>query len=174
MSSTRNRIDAILLWVAQGFGVGRIPVAPGTFGSVLGILWSLLLCWSGSLILYSIFTFAGLGLCVWISHHSERIMGEKDPGSVVIDEIAAVPLCFLPTLCIDALRGEPFPTAEGLLKEWHGAWIVLAFLLFRAFDIYKPGPIAKLQNLPRGWGITADDVAAAGLAGVLLSLSRLN
>ncbi len=83
------------LWVAQGFGVGRIPVAPGTFGSVAGVLWFGLLLLTGSMWLFIAGTIAAIALSVWLCGAAEKILGQTDPGSVVLDEIAAMPVCFL-------------------------------------------------------------------------------
>ncbi len=74
-----------------------------------------------------------------------------DPSEVVIDEVAGMWI---------ALLGAPL-TAPHLLA---------AFLLFRLFDVWKPGPIDRLQNLPGGWGVMADDVAAGAVAGLLVAL----
>src|SRR5205823_49959 len=84
----------LALWIAQGFGIGRIPIAPGTFGSVLGLAWFALLLHTGNLWLYLLGTVLGLALSVWLSGIAEEILQKKDPSSVVIDEIAAIPVCF--------------------------------------------------------------------------------
>src|SRR4029077_12861183 len=84
----------MILWLAQGFGAGRVPVAPGTFGSAVGVLWFGVLVASGNLWIYATGTLAGLGLSVWLCGAAERILQQRDPGSVVLDEIAAMPVCF--------------------------------------------------------------------------------
>jgi len=88
-----------------------------------------------------------------LSTRTARALASKDPGCIVIDEIAgqflasaAVPLFRYPTLRAEAL-----------------AWAA-SFFLFRLFDVWKPGVIGRLQDLPEGWGIVADDVAAGLLA----------
>ena len=83
------------LWIAQGFGIGRVPFAPGTFGSLLGMLWFGLLLMTGSLWLFIGGTVAGIAVSVWLCDVAEKALGETDPGSVVLDEITAVPVCFL-------------------------------------------------------------------------------
>src|SRR3954466_2499849 len=85
----------LALFVAQGFWVGRIPVAPGTFGSVLGIVWFALLLRTANLWIYLIGTLAGLLASVWLCGIAENVLKRNDPGSVVLDEIAAMPICFL-------------------------------------------------------------------------------
>src|SRR5215470_16396834 len=83
------------LWIAQGFGVGRIPVAPGTFGSLVGLLWFALLLIPANLWLFIAGAIAGFVLSVWLCGEGEKILQQKDPGSVVLDEITAIPVCFL-------------------------------------------------------------------------------
>ena len=86
--------SAILLWLAQGFGSGRAPFAPGTFGSIVGVLWFLLLVAAGNVWIFSLGILAGLAASVWLCGEGEKILRQKDPGSVVMDEIAAIPICF--------------------------------------------------------------------------------
>ena len=85
----------VKLWIAQGFGVGRIPRAPGTFGSLVGVLWFGLLLMPGSMGIFIGGTIAAIALSVWLCGAGEQLLGQKDPGSVVLDEIAALPVCFL-------------------------------------------------------------------------------
>src|SRR5881397_3493242 len=87
-------MQKLALCVAQGFCIGRIPIAPGTFGSALGLLWLAVLLRTNNFWFYLLGAAAVLGLSVWLSGIAEKILQKKDPGSVVIDEIAAVPICF--------------------------------------------------------------------------------
>jgi phosphatidylglycerophosphatase A len=129
--------------------VGRMRKAPGTWGSVAGLLYFTTLfaerVGDTGLILFSL---VGLYFSVAICGEAEFRLGERDPGKVVLDEFVAMPLCFIgwSTLANDV------PT-----------WVVLiaGFALFRLFDITKPLGISKLQDLPGGWGVTIDDTAAA-------------
>src|SRR6266850_1448021 len=75
-----------MLWIAQGFGVGRIPLAPGTFGSLVGVLWFGLLLATGSLWILALSTLLGIALSVWLCGRAEKILGQRDPGSIVLDE----------------------------------------------------------------------------------------
>lgn len=153
--------DELSLWLAQGFDIGRIPVAPGTFGSLLGVLWFAFLLVPGSLLLYVLGTFLGLAASVKYCGEAERILGEQDPGSVVLDEIAAIPLCFAPWVLIEWWRLGAMPGTEIFLSG-NGWWKTIGvYVLFRVFDIWKPWPVRQSQNLPGGWGVTADDVLAA-------------
>jgi phosphatidylglycerophosphatase A len=89
-----------------------------------------------------------------------RAIGLKDPGVVVVDEFAGQ---FLASAPIPMFR--PFVSPAWEL----GAWVT-SFLAFRLFDIWKPGWIGRLQDLPEGWGIVADDVAAGLAAGILMAI----
>jgi phosphatidylglycerophosphatase A len=155
-----NQAD-FLLWVAQGFGVGRIPFGPGTFGSVLGVLWFAVLLRAQSLWLLLAGIAAGIALSVWLCGVAEKILQQADPGSVVLDEIAALPVCFLGWFGILFSKNGSFPG----LDDFFGAqtWPLAAgvFAAFRFFDITKPWPVRQSQSLPGGWGVTIDDVLAA-------------
>jgi len=154
-------MQSLILFVAQGFGAGRIPIAPGTFGSLVGLLWFFLLVQTHSFWWYAAGMLFGLVVSVWLSGRAERILNQTDPGSIVIDEIAAMPLCFvwwMGTLCFH--EGRCLLPREFL--EGNNRWrLLIIFVLFRFFDIVKPWPIGRLQKLPSGWGVTADDVLAA-------------
>lgn len=153
--------DDLLLWIAQGFDVGRIPVAPGTFGTLVGILWFVVLLVPGSLLLFLAGTMAGLAVSVWCCGEAERILGEQDPGSVVLDEIVAMPICFAPWVVAEWWTVGSMPLPE-MFVTGAGWWRTgTIFLLFRIMDIWKPWPVRQSQNLPGGWGVTADDVLAA-------------
>jgi phosphatidylglycerophosphatase A len=152
---------SFLLWIAQGFGVGRIPVAPGTFGSIVGILWFALLLAPGNLWLFLIGTIAGIGLSVSLCGIAEEILGRKDPGCVVLDEIAAIPVCFLAWVGILYMRNGSLPAPEYFFSSSNWLGTVAVFLAFRFFDVAKPWPVHQSQSLPGGWGVTVDDVLAA-------------
>jgi len=154
-------VNGLLLWIAQGFGAGRIPVAPGTFGSLAGLLWFALLLLAGNWIGFLAGTAAGLALSVWLCGVGEKALGQKDPASVVFDEIAAVPLCFIGWLGLVVWKTGSWPAAEYFLSK-QTAWVTLGvFAAFRFFDIVKPWPVRQSQALPGGWGVTVDDALAA-------------
>ncbi len=163
----RSGADEFPLWLAQGFDIGRIPVAPGTFGSLVGVLWFALLLVPASFGLYLLGTLLGLAASVKFCGEAERILGESDPGSVVLDEIAAIPICFLPWVVLELWRLKSMPPVETFFSG-RGLWMsVSIYVLFRVFDIWKPWPVRQSQNLPGGWGVTADDVLAAIYVGAL-------
>jgi len=163
----------VRLWLAKGLGIGRLPFAPGTFGSVLGLLWFALLLVTGHWWSYLLGMIAGLALSVWLCGFAEKVLAQKDPGSVVLDEIAAIPVCFSSWIGEYVHRTGLFPTIGSLLKESNALLPVVVFTLFRVFDIWKPWPVRQSQQLPGGWGVTIDDVLAACYVAVLIVLFLL-
>jgi phosphatidylglycerophosphatase A len=160
------------LWIAQGFGIGRIPFAPGTFGSVVGLAWFALLLIFKSWPVFILGNIAGFAVSVWLCGEGERILGKTDPGSVVLDEIIAIPLCFTGWLTVAALRQHSWPGTEYFLAHWLSS--IGVFALFRLFDVAKPWPVRQSQVLPAGWGVTIDDVlAAAYVNAVVLAILLL-
>jgi|SRR6266850_5391323 len=152
--------------MAQGFGVGRIPFGPGTFGSVLGLGWSALLIGSGKLWIFIAGTMAGIALSVWLCGEGEKILKQKDPGSIVLDEIAAMPVCFAGWVWLQWRTAHLLPPIEKVFASW--TVVLFLFVAFRLFDIAKPWPIKQSQALPGGWGVTVDDLIAAIYVNVLL------
>lgn len=154
--------DKLILFVAQGFGVGRIPFAPGTFGSVVGLGWFALLLATGNIWLFALGTILGLLASVWFCGKAEKILGQTDPGSVVLDEIAAMPVCFAGTVLFYHLRIGKFTPLNWFVSCKEGLIYSLGiFLVFRLFDVWKPWPVKQSQKLPGGWGVTVDDILAA-------------
>jgi len=142
-----------LTFLAKGlatvFGAGFFPVAPGTFASLLAAL-GFRFAFSGlAPIAYASLVCGIILLGTWASSRTARLVGQKDPRRVVIDEVAGQ---------LVALAAAP--------AEW--PWVVAGFVLFRFFDILKPFPIRRLEALPGGWGIMADDVLAGLYAALLL------
>lgn len=132
--------------------VGLKLPAPGTWGSLAGILYTLVvfrrLSWEQTVV----WTIIASLIAVYLTGEAARRMGKSDPGEVILDEFVVIPLVFL-----GAEAGFP-----GRLPEW--AMLALGFGLFRLFDILKPLGISRLQRLPGGWGIVADDFVAALVA----------
>jgi phosphatidylglycerophosphatase A len=152
---------SLKLWIAQGFGLGRIPRAPGTFGSIEGILWFALLVSIGRPWIFAAGTLAGIALSVWLCGEGEKILHQTDPGSVVLDEIIAMPVCFLAWVGILYWRTGTFPGLESFFSGRTWPLVVGVFAAFRFFDIVKPWPVRQSQALPGGWGVTIDDLLAA-------------
>jgi len=158
--TARQMAGIFALWVAQGFGVGGIPWAPGTFGSVVGLAWLWLLLAGGGYFIFLGGVVAGIALSVWLCGVAEEKLGKTDPPSVVLDEISAMPLCFLALVWLRA-RHSGWPEPVSFFSD--GNWLPLlgVFAAFRLFDVWKPWPVRQSQSLPGGWGITVDDQLAA-------------
>jgi phosphatidylglycerophosphatase A len=152
---------SVRLFAAQGFGIGRIPFAPGTFGSALGLGWFVLLAATGNFWAYLAGAIGSIGFSIWLCGDAEKILGKTDPGSVVLDEIIAIPFCFLPWVAAAWWREQSLPAVADFFSG-RGLWMTLGIVaLFRLFDIWKPWPVRQVQHLPGGWGVTADDLLAA-------------
>lgn len=148
--------DRVILFIAEGFGLGRIRFAPGTWGSLWGIPlgWSLgylATSWWIRLAVAAAMFVVGVPLC----DRAAKLRHTKDPGSVVWDEIAAFPLvyAFVP---LDEPR--------------HWIVLIVGFILFRIFDIWKPPPVRQCDKLTGGFGIMIDDTVAACYAALALYL----
>ncbi|HEY6168179.1 MAG TPA: phosphatidylglycerophosphatase A [Verrucomicrobiae bacterium] len=152
--------NKFIVWLAQGFGVGRIPLAPGTWGSLVGLGWFCLLTLSGDFRLLLSGTIISVSVAVWVCGNAERILGRQDPPSVVLDEIVAVPLCFFFWAADAWARAGSLPTAGQFFAD-NWLTVIGVFAAFRFFDVLKPWPIRQSQRLPGGWGIVIDDVLAA-------------
>ena len=153
--------DQLLLWIAQGFGSGRLRPGPGTWGSLVGLAMAIPLLRLPVAVQAAVAVVLAI-LAVPVCAAGERILGRKDPGSVVFDEIVAMPLVFLPAATFWHTQPPP--------NQLHRAWPVFlaGFVLFRVLDIWKPWPIRSLQNLHGGLGVVVDDLAAALIAGGVL------
>ena len=162
-----------ILWIAQGFGVGRIPFAAGTFGSLVGLLWFVVLLLPGNVCWCVVGAGAGIFLSVWLCGSSERILNQTDPGSVVLDEIIAVPLCFLVWIGEFLARHGAIPGPWYFFHRDTWPLTLAVFAAFRFFDIVKPWPVRQSQRLPGGWGVTMDDVLAALYVNVVSAIALL-
>ena len=140
--------------------VGKNLPAPGTFGSLAGLVVFCFLFWFsplspiGIMILFSVLFIGGIPLCT----RAEVLLGKEDPPEVIWDEFTAIPLVFV--FCLDELNS--FSITKVLF------FLTMGFILFRIFDIAKPIGIKKLQNLPKGMGVMIDDLAAALISALLL------
>lgn len=150
---TKSRLALLLATV---FGVGYAPVAPGTFGSIagLGIAWAVLQqtgwpAWYLGVAAVVLTPIASLACGV-----VERQIGAEDPGFIVIDEVVGQ------WLTLAAIRPERF-------LDWMGA-----LALFRVFDVLKPWPIRRLERIPNGWGVVADDLAAGACGMMTIAVIR--
>jgi len=165
------------LFVATAGGLGYFPKAPGTLGSLVGV--AIYLFFGSILRKHALFVMSGLslsghvtfwtigwliprpwefaaglivaGVGVWASNRVSEQSAEKDPQYVVIDEVSGQQLTYLLTF---------------VAGNWKS--LLLGFILFRVFDIWKPSPVRQAESLPGGWGIMADDWVAAIYAAVII------
>ncbi|HEX5081432.1 MAG TPA: phosphatidylglycerophosphatase A [Blastocatellia bacterium] len=157
--------DFIAVFIATGFGAGFIPFGPGTWGSIVGLLmvYGLIPAFGADMVfLQNILIVAGLvfaGLGIWASDRAEKIFDRKDASQIVIDEVFGQIISFVFIA----------PYLAGLGANWRW-WMIAGFGLFRAFDIFKPYPINRLQGLSGGIGVMMDDALAGVYAAVALSL----
>ncbi|MBS1841796.1 MAG: phosphatidylglycerophosphatase A [Acidobacteria bacterium] len=212
-ASAQKQKPSFALLIATALGVGYAPKAPGTFGSLVGVItiflsavfflrpahWTSLFSlhplqdsalmdqhflvpgsdihdaamWLPLVCAFLLLIFLALA-GVWASQKAADYSGLKDPQFVVIDEVAGQHLTLVLPLIPIALphlaSHEDFSiyaifTALSLVN-WK--YLLVGFVLFRVFDIWKPYPIKKLENLPGGWGIMADDWLAGVYAAILL------
>ena len=133
--------------MATAFGIGYVPIASGTFGSAAGLVLWLALPSAPIIQTAAIVLLFGVG--AWTAGIAERHFKATDPAPVVIDEVMGM----LVTLFMNPVG-------------WAGA--VAAFFLFRLFDVIKPYPANRLERLPGGLGVMADDAMAAIYANIAL------
>ena len=141
----------MIVFFATGFFAGRIPVAPGTFGTIIGLIP----CFFISLLdIYFAFICTVLFIlaAIWIAHNAEKILDKPDPGCIVIDEMAGIMITLL---------GHHFNFVT----------VVSGFVIFRCFDVLKPFPVSYVEKrLPGGMAVVCDDVVAGILSNMLLAL----
>ena len=151
--STRPRASrrGDLPWLlATWFGCGLSPAAPGTAGSLAAIVIAIALhrVFGSAQLTFLLLAVALLFPGIWAAGVTARREGIEDPGLVVVDEVI----------------GQWVTLAAAPAFNWK-TWLI-AFALFRIFDVWKPPPARQFERLPGGWGIVADDVMA-GLYGAL-------
>ena len=166
----RDTLTTLSLWVAQGFGIGRLPAAPGTWGSVAGLVWVGLLLVPGSIWLFVAGSIGGTALSIRVCGVAERMLGRTDPPSVVLDESVAMPVCFAAGIGLRFAHAGHVPSPTELVSGHGGLMVLGTFLAFRFFDIVKPWPVRQSQRLPGGWGVTIDDLLAALYVNLLYGL----
>jgi phosphatidylglycerophosphatase A len=183
----------IALFIATAAGLGYFPKAPGTWGSLVGVAlsWLLLRLWPrieiweawprmwGIAVPFAVPAVAGTlaiaALGIWASDRSARYLRVTDPQIVVVDEVSGqmIPLLFA--------FGSTERYLDGMSNFHYGFWwhgdprwkyLLLGFILFRVFDIWKPFPARQAESLPGGWGIMADDWIAGIYAAIGLWLAR--
>ena len=143
--------QAAARWTATAGGLGYAPVAPGTVASLPPAILVWVLAPSPLALALAAVVVSVVG--IWAAGLEETRVGQHDPRSVVVDEVAGM---------LVALIGAP--------ATW--SWVVALFFLFRIMDVWKPPPVDRLQRLPGGLGIVADDLLAGAYAAVLGAIWR--
>ncbi len=149
----RSLKTKLILLIAEGGYAGKVPVAPGTAGTVVGVFlyyifhtlpipWYLIVC--------LMVTVVG----IWSAGNAEKLLGKKDAPSIVIDEIAGylISMTMIPA-------------------TWD--FIIAGFLLFRLFDIIKPWPLKRVQDVHGGVGVVLDDIGAGVYTNIILQIALL-
>jgi phosphatidylglycerophosphatase A len=141
------------IWTSSGFGIGWLPLAPGTWAAAAAILPLLLFtnasfAWRNAVLLALIIVFTIVGAKA--AHFMAPEWGE-DPRHIVLDEMVGVWVAVLGC-------------------SWQWQYLLAGFILFRFFDIVKPLGIKCAENIGRGWGVMADDLLAGVYANVLIQL----
>jgi phosphatidylglycerophosphatase A len=169
--AARSPKDYLALAIAT-CGVGYLPLAPGTWGSLVGVGIFLLIregFWQfverthlsvlEVLPLVNVVELVVVGVIalggIWAASRTEELAGRKDPGRVVIDEVAGQLIALLPLI-------------PGRNTDWFS--VAIAFILFRIFDIVKPYPARRMEQLESGLGIMADDVVAGAYAAIVTAI----
>ncbi len=141
-----------IMMSATGGYVGNLPVVPGTFGTMVGLLPAFALSLLENAYIGLVLIVLFILVSIWISERAEQALGTVDPGCIVIDEIAGIMV---------TLWALPF--------EW--PVVLTGFLVFRCLDMIKPFPIRQIEkNLSGGLGIVVDDVAAGVAAHIILRI----
>lgn len=147
--------------IATFFGVGTLPFAPGTWGSLVAVPLAVILYLAGGF-------WALVAGCVvvflagsYVTHIETMGADNHDPSEIVIDEVAGQWITLLPLFWVMA----PFA-----ITLTNALWLGIGFALFRAFDILKPGPVGWVDKIETPLGVMLDDVVAGVLAALVLGL----
>lgn len=142
--------DSLIKFLASGAYLGYSPWVPGTVGSLGGVLVYLALVhWNFGPVFSAAWIIILIMGSIWVAERAEKIFGGKDPGKVVIDEVAGMAV---------TLYQIPF--------SWK--WVAAGFVLFRILDVVKPFPARQCERLKGGLGIVLDDVVSGFYAWLLL------
>jgi phosphatidylglycerophosphatase A len=150
-SANSALLNRLALLLATWFGCGYFPWGPGTAGSLAAVLIAVVLhrSFGSGRLTFLCLTAVLLVPAIWAATRTARLVGRKDPGVVVVDEVL----------------GQWLTLLGATNLNWQN--FLAGFLLFRVFDIWKPWPIRLIEHLPEGSGIVCDDLAA-GFYGALI------
>ncbi|HWF89944.1 MAG TPA: phosphatidylglycerophosphatase A [Pyrinomonadaceae bacterium] len=140
-------------------GVGYLPLAPGTWGSLVGVgiflLLTRVIAGNALVAVVLVFIIVVTAVGTWAATRTEELSERKDPGKVVVDEVAGQLIALFPLT---------------LFTSWSTMAVIVSFILFRFFDIVKPYPANRLQELNGGAGVMFDDLVAGVYAAVIVSI----
>jgi phosphatidylglycerophosphatase A len=140
-----------IVFFATGFYAGKVPIAPGTAGTIVGLVFCFFLSRLDAVFIVPCIALI-IVLSVWIADKAEKLLARKDPGEIVIDEIAGIMV---------TMAGLPFTAFSA----------AFGFIVFRFLDILKPFPIRYLEKkVPGGAGVVADDIAAGVIGNIVLRI----
>jgi phosphatidylglycerophosphatase A len=168
MATTSNNAPAApskAVQLATVFGLGYSPFAPGTAGALVGLgIYAALHYGLSGLplkLLYLALFFTLLPISLWSSENAQPRLGGRDPQTIIIDEVVGQYSTFVGPMLLFHFNVLP----------WNPSWKMLlaGFLLFRLFDIWKPGLVSKAEKIPDARSIVFDDLAAAGYATLILT-----
>jgi len=142
--------DKLVKMLSTWFYVGDLPVAPGTFASAVGVLMAII-C-SPSTFVYVVVVAIVTLLGFMVSGRMEKLLDQKDPGCIVIDEVAGVMVAFF-------------------LLPMTPVVIITAFFLFRAFDMFKIYPVNKFEELEGTTGVMMDDIIAGAYTNIVMQFA---
>jgi phosphatidylglycerophosphatase A len=202
----------VSLAIATAFGLGYLPSAPGTFGSLAGMILAMSPLWFMTLVPLVASALGGIGITnvsigsltldgfifcqclltvgvaligVWTADRASKYWGSKDPQKVVIDEVSGQHLALLlggfwPRIAPPAsvlsdghtILWSSHPLGLSMVMSPNWKYLLLGFILFRVFDIWKPFPARQAESLPGGLGIMADDWIAGIYAALGLWIAR--
>jgi len=144
-------VDRVAFAIATWGGVGYAPVASGTVASAVALVLLWLIPFTMPALAWTVAAVTAVGL--WAGGRVERVLGQKDPGIIVVDEIAGMGLAVL-------LLPRTIPV------------LLVAFILFRLFDVWKPFPARESQAFTGGLGVMIDDLIAGVYALILVMGAR--
>jgi phosphatidylglycerophosphatase A len=149
--------DRLAVVLATWFGCGYFPIGPGTAGSLAAVSMAATAhqYLGAGRITFLVATLVMLAPAIWSATETARLLNREDPGMVVVDEVLGVWVTLLGAITLN----------------WKS--FLAAFLLFRVFDIWKPWPVRRFEDLPEGTGIVADDLAAGVYAAIMLYIGGL-
>ena len=151
--------------IATFFGAGLLRPAPGTWGTLAALPVALVLHVLGGFWLLALATVLAFAIGWWATQVETAGLSDPDPSEIVIDEVAGMWLALWPVSLGAMVQGVP------VTALWPG-WVV-AFLAFRAFDIWKPGPVGLADRMHTPLGVMLDDIIAGAMAAMVVAVAAV-